>query len=174
MVVHFANARYGRPLIVMKIRTLCVLSCLAGMFVPFSVLARTESTPPPIKGSITVPGKDLVFNYQYRYYPPDEDGDFRIGIKLPQKEITASACWPGNILAVEMNNISILYTPLTANLNSALIERKKAYYQELLKFKKENKMVTIDLQGVFRTDLLKEGDHLYAPYCNVAFAGFDK
>jgi hypothetical protein len=153
-------------------KAIYALACLTASLIPLGALAQTTTEASITKGTITVPGKDIIFKGQFTL-PPDSLGGFQIEITLPQKDISAGECGPDDGLVVQMGDAEPIDTDPTTPKNPVLVKKKLKYFHELMTVSQEQKTISINIQGR-PEELTHRNGKLYAPYCAVAISGFDK
>lgn len=114
--------------------------------------------------TLTVPGSALVFAGP-GLQPPDTEGHFAIGIKLPRPAIYADRCDSANLI-VGLGTLNKPESDLTG-ADRQIIARNQRIYNDLVAQAKQGGSITLPVRNDPRYLRLSHGI-IIAPYCTLS------
>jgi hypothetical protein len=142
-----------------------IVRTLGVLFVAALILGDAGAVAPKERTAIlTVPASSLVFSGE-GLQPPDSEGHFAIGIKLPLPSVRADHCDTPNLI-VGMGSLNKPEGSLT-DADLKIVARNKAYYDNLLAAAKQAGPLKIHVRNK-PTYLKVANGVIFAPYCTLS------
>ena len=141
-----------------------ILTLLCAFGVAFIVAEPVPTRAGERTATITVPSSALVFDGP-GLLPPDTEGHFAIGIRLPQPSIKAANCETPNLI-IGVGTLNKPETDLT-EADRKTIARNKHYYDRLIVASSQSIPVSIALRNRSAYLVVNNGV-ISAPFCTLS------